>query len=143
MAIELPITNPAIAKPGESSFLIPIAPQTIATIRLNFGIIPNIVNKGIGGLMNGEITIKTYLDHSNIIIEISDNGKGIPKEIISKIFNPFFTTKKAGEGTGLGLSIVYKIIRDHGGSIDVVSELGKGSTFTIKLPTHLPRGKIS
>jgi PAS domain S-box-containing protein len=82
----------------------------------------------------GEIIIRSWLKSPYVYIEFSDNGKGIPQEHLSKIFEPFFTTKKVGEGTGLGLSIVYGIIKRHGGSIEVKSELGKGTTFTIKLP---------
>ena len=67
-------------------------------------------------------------------IEIRDNGKGMSEETKNKIFNPFFTTKPVGQGTGLGLSISYKVIKNHNGIIDVQSEVGKGTTFTIKLP---------
>ena len=71
-------------------------------------------------------------------IRVADTGHGIPKEIMQKIFEPFFTTKPAGKGTGLGLSVTYGIIRDHKGSITVDSEVGKGTTFHIKLPTTAP-----
>jgi signal transduction histidine kinase len=66
-------------------------------------------------------------------VRISDNGVGIPKELGKKVFQPFFTTKD--EGTGLGLAIVHGIIREHNGSIEVESEVGKGTMFTIFLPT--------
>jgi signal transduction histidine kinase len=75
-------------------------------------------------------------DH--VAVEIADNGKGIPPEIMSKIFDPFFTTKAVGKGTGLGLSISYKIIEQHGGSINVDSTMGKGTRFTIVLPLTPP-----
>jgi signal transduction histidine kinase len=80
-------------------------------------------------------TVSHYKIKKNTIhIEISDTGTGIPPESLEKIFDPGFTTKGVGVGTGLGLSLVYKIIEDHGGSIEVKSELGKGSKFTISLP---------
>ncbi|THB66301.1 MAG: GAF domain-containing protein [Gammaproteobacteria bacterium] len=83
----------------------------------------------------GLIKIKTFEgDNENIIITITDNGSGIEKENISKLFNPFFTTKEVGKGTGLGLSISYGIIEKHNGTIDVESTVGEGTTFTIKLP---------
>ena len=84
----------------------------------------------------GNIRIRTTaLPKGNeILIEISDNGPGIPKEHINKIFDPFFTTKEIGKGTGLGLSIVYSIIEKLGGRITVASEIGKGTAFTIYFP---------
>jgi len=82
----------------------------------------------------GEIVIRTGEKNEEIWIEISDNGKGIPEEKLSRIFDPFFTTKAVGVGTGLGLSLSYGIINKHGGRIDVESEVGKGTQFTIWLP---------
>ena len=71
-----------------------------------------------------------------INISISDTGHGIKKEDRSRLFEPFFTTKEVGTGTGLGLAICYSIIQKHGGTIEVESEVGKGSTFTVKLPVR-------
>jgi len=85
-------------------------------------------------IMDGKIIIKTAAKNDHIEISITDNGCGIPQENIGRIFDPFFTTKKPGEGTGLGLSICYGIIKKHNGSIDVKSEIGAGTTFTIRLP---------
>jgi len=84
----------------------------------------------------GELTITTGLtdDKKYIFSSFTDTGCGIAKENLSKIFEPFFSTKKTGRGTGLGLSISYGIIKKHHGEIEVTSELGKGTTFTIKLP---------
>ncbi len=67
-------------------------------------------------------------------IEVVDNGSGIPEDVLPRIFDPFFTTKEIGKGTGLGLSIVYKIIQEHGGTIEVDSKVGKGTKFTVLLP---------
>jgi two-component system, NtrC family, sensor kinase len=97
----------------------------------------NIINNAIDAIgKGGEILIQTsYLASNNeIMIEISDNGPGIPKENLGKIFDPFFTTKEVGKGTGLGLSIVYSIIEKLGGRIMVASEEGQGTTITIYLP---------
>jgi signal transduction histidine kinase len=95
----------------------------------------NILNNAIQAMPNqGTLTVKTFLDTNGIKIAISDTGSGIPEAILSKIFDPFFTTKQVGEGTGLGLSISYGIVKKHNGTIEVESEVGKGSTFVIQLP---------
>ncbi|MBF0469678.1 MAG: HAMP domain-containing histidine kinase, partial [Desulfamplus sp.] len=73
-----------------------------------------------------------------IIVRMSDTGKGIPQDISSKIFDPFYTTKPAGEGSGLGLHIVKTILEKHKGSIGVQSEIGKGSVFTVRIPVSQP-----
>jgi PAS domain S-box-containing protein len=82
----------------------------------------------------GRITIKTMHQGNSVVIKVIDNGKGIPPENLKKIFDPFFTTKPVGQGTGLGLSIAYKIIEKHGGKIEVQSQVGRGTEFTITLP---------
>ena len=70
-----------------------------------------------------------------------DEGAGIPRTELPKIFEPFYTTKPPGRGTGLGLSICYGIVADHGGRIEVDSAPGKGSTFRIVLPATVPAGE--
>jgi signal transduction histidine kinase len=84
----------------------------------------------------GVITIRTFREGDIVNVQFSDTGAGIRPDHLSRIFDPGFTTKGVGVGTGLGLSIVFQIIHDHGGSIDVESEVGKGSTFTLRLPIH-------
>lgn len=85
----------------------------------------------------GTITIRTGTESDDKVwIQISDTGKGISEENIKKIFDPFFTTKPVGKGTGLGLSLSYGIIGKHGGTFDVQSEVGKGTSFTVHLPIH-------
>ncbi|MES2353411.1 MAG: DAHL domain-containing protein [Pseudomonadota bacterium] len=87
----------------------------------------------------GEIIIETSMASSKEVrVVITDNGTGVPADIQSKIWEPFFTTKKAGSGTGLGLSTCAKIIKSHGGQIEMQSEVGKGTTFTITLPIAPP-----
>lgn len=82
----------------------------------------------------GKLTIVTKPVSSSVEIEFTDTGEGIPKENLTKIFEPFFTTREPGKGTGLGLYMIYRILQEHHGRIDVKSEFGEGSTFTITLP---------
>jgi signal transduction histidine kinase len=82
----------------------------------------------------GDIYVDTYTRSGNAVVEIRDTGKGIPNDQLERIFDPGFTTKGVGVGTGLGLSIVHQIVADHNGSIEVSSEVGKGTTFRIILP---------
>ncbi len=82
----------------------------------------------------GEIHIATRQEGGEVVVRISDTGHGMSPETLSKLFQPFFTTKPRGKGTGLGLSISYGIITRHKGRIDVSSEPGKGSTFIVRLP---------
>ncbi|MBE9523838.1 MAG: cache domain-containing protein [Chloroflexi bacterium] len=87
----------------------------------------------------GEITIRTRGGPSGMVtIEVEDNGEGIAPNILSKIYTPFFTTKIIGKGTGLGLAITYGIIKMHRGQINVQSQVGEGTIFTIQLPVRLP-----
>ena len=85
---------------------------------------------------NGILALSTSLSRDGTCIEVkfSDTGHGIMEEDKKRLFEPFFTTKEVGKGTGLGLAISYSIIQKHHGTIEVKSELRKGSTFTVKLP---------
>ncbi|HOZ47051.1 MAG TPA: [Fe-Fe] hydrogenase large subunit C-terminal domain-containing protein [Candidatus Hydrogenedentes bacterium] len=98
----------------------------------------NLVGNGIDATESGtgEVTIKVRYaeEDKRCVIEVIDNGKGIPQEHLSKLFTPFFTTKELGEGTGLGLAICYGIVKMHGGDISAQSEEGKGTVFTVTIP---------
>jgi len=85
----------------------------------------------------GTITIKTRVKEQQLFISFADSGEGIAQDILPKIFDPFFTTREIGFGTGLGLSICAGIIANHKGTIEVISEVGKGTEFVIMLPTNL------
>jgi signal transduction histidine kinase len=87
----------------------------------------------------GKVTVRTRDENeAGVVIEIQDDGCGIRPEHLPRLFEPFFTTKPVGHGTGLGLSVSFGIIRDHGGTIEVSSELGRGTTFRIRLPLRPP-----
>src|SRR3954465_3265239 len=82
----------------------------------------------------GWLTIVTRIDADAAVVEVADTGSGIPAEQLSRIYDPFFTTKEIGKGTGLGLSITYGIVQEHGGTIACDSHVGQGTRFTIRLP---------
>jgi two-component system, NtrC family, sensor kinase len=82
----------------------------------------------------GTITVRTGFDDKQVWVVVQDTGKGIQPENLPRIFDPFFTTKPVGKGTGLGLSLSYGIVQKHQGRIEVTSEVGKGTTFTVFLP---------
>lgn len=88
----------------------------------------------------GKIVIRTRKQPNGVAVDVEDNGSGIPPDVLPKIFDPFFTTKDVGRGTGLGLSISYKIVKQHGGRIEVDSTPEKGSRFTVFLPFEPPAG---
>ena len=88
---------------------------------------------------DGRIVITTVAGDGEIIVEVADNGCGIPDEILPQVFDPFFTTKEVGDGTGLGLSITHSIVQDHGGRLELESELGVGTRFRVFLPVARSR----
>ena len=99
----------------------------------------NAVQEMSGG---GTITVDVQDDAKGFVrFDVRDTGPGIDPETLGRIFEPFFTTKEAGKGTGLGLSVVYSIVKRHGGTVEVKSEVGAGTTFTVLLPVAEAEGK--
>jgi signal transduction histidine kinase len=80
------------------------------------------------------LTIKSFAENNHACIKVTDTGIGMSEDVKNKIFEPFYTTKKVGKGTGLGVSISYGIVKDYKGSIEIESEVGKGTTFTLTFP---------
>lgn len=104
-------------------------PQQISQVVMNL-----LVNAAHSISANGVISVATSVAADAVEISVSDTGCGIPPENLEKIFDPFFTTKEVGKGTGLGLAISCDIVRKHGGELLVQSEVGRGTTFTVRLP---------
>lgn len=121
------------AELGEGNDLIQCDPGSIQQILVSL-----IVNAIEASSEGTKITIKTdYQYNDKVIIKVIDNGKGMPEEVIPHIFDPFFSTKESNNSLGLGLSAVYGIVEHHGGSIEVESEVGTGTEFTVTLPRIL------
>ncbi|QDG53598.1 PAS domain S-box protein [Persicimonas caeni] len=98
----------------------------------------------VGHRSEHKISVRGYMDDGEVVVQVSDNGRGIPDAIVQRIFEPFFTTKEVGQGTGMGLSICYGIVTDLGGTISVDSEEGVGTTFEVRLPpAQLPSDATS
>ncbi|MGD8521218.1 MAG: ATP-binding protein [Desulfobacterales bacterium] len=114
---------------------IQVDPDQIRQVFLNL-----INNAGDAISGSGIITLSTTGDEKNIRITVTDSGRGMTADQIKKIFDPFYTTKEAGKGTGLGLSVSFSIVKSMGGSIDVQSMPGAGSSFTVVLPIHITQG---
>ncbi|MEM9846619.1 MAG: ATP-binding protein [Bacteroidota bacterium] len=115
---------------------IPMLACNIGAINQVFtNIIANAI-QAVDSTGEGRIKITTLQDQDQVFIRIRDNGSGIPRDTLQKIFEPFYTTKEVGAGTGLGLSISYNIIQQHNGTIHVASEVGQGTTFSIALPVE-------
>ncbi|MFH1077075.1 MAG: sensor histidine kinase, partial [Pseudomonadota bacterium] len=102
----------------------------------------NLLSNAIDAIgKDGLINIRSRTEDANIVVDIVDNGPGIPEEAQKKVFDPFYTTKETGKGTGLGLWVCYTIMERMGGSLSLKSEPGKGTTFTVLAPVIIPEKK--
>lgn len=137
MAYDLRTSNVAVV-----TELAPVLPPMLGDSHQLQQVFVNIVNNARQAVQafrrDGRIVLRTGVVNHRIRVEFEDNGPGIRPEHLKRIFDPFFTTKPVGKGTGLGLSLSYGIIQEHGGKIEVTSEVGHGAKFTIDLPISSP-----
>jgi signal transduction histidine kinase len=115
--------------------LAPDLPRVVGNKPLLQQVFSNMILNACNAMPDGgSLTVATRATEARVEILFADTGAGIPTEHLSKIFDPFFTTMPVGKGVGLRLSISYSIIQQHQGTIDVVSQVGQGTIFTIRLP---------
>jgi PAS domain S-box-containing protein len=109
-------------------------PHQVQQVLLN--LIINAEQAMIGAHGRGSLIVRTWhdADRDAVILEVNDDGPGVPEDVQPRIFDPFFTTKDVGKGTGLGLTVAYAIVQEHGGRITLKSERGKGASFYVELP---------
>jgi signal transduction histidine kinase len=122
----------------ESIGKVNVIPQDIGRVILNlitnaFYVVYEKSKQGIAGY-EPTVSVSTKKEGNKILVNVKDNGNGIPQKILDKIFQPFFTTKPTGQGTGLGLSLSYDIVKAHGGELKMETKEEEGSTFTIQIP---------
>lgn len=130
------LVRAAFPKAGEVRVELPEKELTVEGDRDQLTqVLTNLVINALHASEAGEpVSVAALREDDCARMRVSDRGSGIPPDVLPHLFEPFFTTKEAGKGTGLGLSISYGIVRDHGGRIEVESEIGRGSTFDVVLP---------
>ena len=125
VAIEMAFWREPLCVEGSAQRLV----QAVLNVLMNS-------RQALGHRRDGQIALCVRADAGQAVIEVSDNGPGIPRELHERIFDPFFTTKDPDQGTGLGLAVALEIARDHGGVLDVRSRPGEGACFSLRLPAR-------
>jgi len=97
-------------------------------------VVVNLTKNALQATSNGAVTVGIEDRGDTVAFVVHDTGPGIPPDVLERLFRPFFTTKPTEQGTGLGLAFAKSVVIAHGGTIDVASDVGKGSTFTVVLP---------
>jgi two-component system, sporulation sensor kinase E len=118
--------------------LLPLAPLDAAQIKQ---VLVNLIKNAMQAMTKGgTLSLQTGEGAEGVWVSVGDTGGGIPQDQLNRIFEPFYTTKK--KGSGLGLMIVQRVLRAHGGRIDLESKVGRGTTFRIWLPLHEPKPRL-
>jgi len=121
--------------------LAPELPEVYADpVQLNQVLVNLVINALQAMPKGGKLRIQTLPAQDHLSLTVEDSGTGMTDEVLKQIFTPFFTTKEVGQGTGLGLPVVHGIVTSHGGTIQVKSQVGRGTRFEIDLPLQGPTG---
>jgi len=133
--------NPGLSITRETMALLPVIPGDTNILRQIFVNLINNALDALEGRKDAQLCIRTALRNNMVVVEVEDNGIGIPDTIIEKIFEPFFTTKESKKGIGLGLSLCYDFVKGMGGTIEVHSGPASGTNFVVSLPIDQDRKK--
>lgn len=137
----LSIENPDLNITREAEVSLPLIPGDTSVLRQIFTNLVNNAMDALEGRMDARLWIRTALKGGMVVVEVEDNGIGIPDTIVEKIFEPFFTTKESKKGIGLGLSLCHDFVEGMGGTIHVESNISSGATFIVSLPIDVVRKK--
>jgi signal transduction histidine kinase len=122
---------------GDDPLMIRIDPTRISEVFVN------LLKNAFEATEAGEVAVRTKTTDEAFVLTVSDTGSGIPPDVRKRLFEPFVTTKGKGEGTGLGLALSKSFVVGHGGDISIASEVGKGSSFTVRLPRDAPTSAVA
>ena len=125
--------NAVVVEPRLADGLPPIRGSANRLVQVLLNLLLN-ANQALAGRPDARVVVESARDGRSVVVQVRDNGPGIPEEQRHRVFDPFFTTRAPGEGTGLGLSIAFDIVREHGGELELGAAPEGGACFTIRLP---------